>query len=341
MAAPAKGISHEDIIRDVRAGKIAPVYYLMGDEEYYIDKVSDFLVDTLMPEMDRDFNLDIVYGADVNCDQVVNLAQAYPMMADRRVVLVREAQNLRSLDALDAYLHHLTPTTVLIMCHKHGSLDKRKAFSKTLQQVGVVFESKRVYESQLPSFITSYMKRKGASMDPKAVQMLAEHVGADLCRLSAEMDKLVLALPQNEKVVTPSLIEELIGISKEYNDFELQSALAHRDVLRANRIVKYYQGNTRNFALPRTLSNIFTFFSDVMLAFYAPEKSDRGVAAWLERPEWKVKQDVIPACRNYSGVKVMHILAEIRKIDAASKGVGGCKTPADELLQELIFFILH
>lgn len=341
MAAQTKGITHEEIVRDVRAGKIAPVYYLMGEEDYYIDKVSDFLVDKLMPEMDRDFNLDIVYGSDINCDKVVELCQAYPMMADRRVVLVREAQNLRSLDALDAYLHHLTPTTVLIMCHKHGTLDKRKAVSKTLQQVGVVFESKRVYESQLPTFITAYMKRKGATMEQSAVQVLAEYVGADLCRLSSEMDKLVLALPEGQHEVTAALIEELTGISKEFNDFELQAALAHKDLLRANRIVKYYQGNPRSFALPRTLSNIFTLFSDVMLAFYAPEKSDRGVAAWLERPEWKVRQDVIPACRNYSGVKVMHILAEIRKTDAASKGVGGCKTPHEELLQDLIFFILH
>lgn len=340
MAAP-KGITHETIVRDVRAGKIAPVYYLMGEEDYYIDKLSDFLVNNLLKPEEKDFNLDIVYGAETTTDVVVDLARAYPMMADRRVVLVREAQAMRQLDGLEAYLKHLTPTTVLVMCHKHGKLDMRKAVSKALLEVGVVYESKRLWDSQLPTFITNYFKRNGVAVEPQAVQMLMGHVGADLCRLSTEMDKLIVALPSDNRVVTTVQVEQQTGMSREFNDFELQAALANRDVLRANQIAVYYQGNNKTFALPRTLSNLFTFFSDVMMSYYSPDKSDRGIAAWLGRTEWKVRQDILPALKNYSGIKVMQILDEIRKTDAAGKGVGGCKTPPEELLRELIFFILH
>ena len=340
MAQP-KGITHKEIIRDARAGNLAPIYYLMGDEPYYIDKVSDFLVETALKPEDRDFNLDVVYGADVSMNQVIELAHAYPMMADRRVVLVREAQAIRSLDGLEQYAQHFTPTTVLILCHKYGKLDARKAVYKNIQQVGVIYESKRLYDSQLPTFITEYASRKKVEIEPQAVQMLADHVGADLSRLAAELDKLILALPQSGGRITADRVEELTGVSKDFNNFELMGALAQRDVLRAMRIVKYFQSSPKGFSLQASISGIFTFFSDVMLAFYAPKKDENGIADWLGKPGWKVRQDILPACRNYSGVKVMQILGEIRRIDGASKGVGGCRTAPGELLQELIFFILH
>ena len=337
----ARGITYEEILRDVKAQKIAPVYYLMGEEDYYIDKLSDAIVDAVLSEDEKDFNLDVVYGAETDVDKVIELAHAYPMMAERRVVLVREAQAIRSLEGLDAYLSHLTPTTVLIFCHKHGKLDARKAAAKALQQVGVVFESKRLYENQLPPFISQYFRQHGVDIEPQAIQMLAGHVGADLSRLTTEMDKLLLALPEGGRVVGTTLVEEQTGMSKDFNDYELMAALAQRNIFRANQIVKYYQGNPRSFAIVRTLSNLFTFFSDVMLAYYAPDRTDAGIAVWLGKSEWKVRQDVGPARRNYSGVKVMQILGEIRKTDAQSKGVGGCRTPHEELLQDLIFFILH
>ena len=298
------------------------------------------IVNAVLTEDEKDFNLDIVYGAEVDIDKVIELAHAYPMMAEKRVVLVREAQAIRSLEGLDTYLAHLTPTTVLVFCHKHGKLDARKAAAKALQQVGVVFESKRLFDNQLAPFISRYFSQHNVDIEPQAIQMLAGHVGSDLSRLTTEMDKLLLALNGN-RVVGAALVEEQTGMSKDFNDFELQSALAMRNIFRANQIVKYYQGNPRSFFITRTLTNLFTFFSDVMLSYYAPDKSDAGIAAWLGKTEWKVRQDIGPARRNYSGVKVMQILGEIRKTDAKSKGVEGVRTPHEELLQDLIFFILH
>ena len=336
----AKGITYDDILRDLKAQKVSPVYYLMGEEDYFIDKLSDAIVEAALTEDEKDFNLDIVYGAEVDIEKVIELAHAYPMMAERRVVLVREAQAIRSLDGLEAYLAHLTPTTVLVFCHKHGKLDARKAAAKAIQEVGVIFESKRLYDNQLAPFISQYFHQHNVDIEPQAIQMLAGHVGSDLSRLTTEMDKLLLALNGN-RVVGAALVEEQTGMSKDFNDFELQAALAQRNIFRANQIVKYYQGNPRSFFIGRTLTNLFTFFSDVMLAYYAPDKSDAGIAAWLGKMEWKVRQDIGPARRNYSGVKVMQILAEIRTTDAKSKGVGGVRTPHEELLQDLIFFILH
>ena len=336
----AKGITYDDILRDLKAKKVAPVYYLMGDEDYFIDKLSDAIVEAVLTEDEKDFNLDILYGAEAEMDKVIELARAYPMMAEKRVVLVREAQAMRSIEGLETYLAHLTPTTVLVFCHKHGKLDTRKAAAKAIQQVGVIYESKRLYDNQVASFISQYLHKHNVDIEPQAIQMLASHVGSDLSRLTTEMDKLLLAL-NGGRVVGASLVEEQTGVSKDFNDFELQSALAQRNIFRANQIVKYYQGNPRSFFITRTLTNLFTFFSDVMLAFYAPEKNDAGIAAWLGKPEWKIRMDIGPARRNYSGVKVMQILSEIRKTDAQSKGVGGVRTPHEELLQDLIFFILH
>jgi len=336
-----QGISHEAVMRDVRAGKVAPIYYLMGDEPYYIDMLSDFIVNSLLKPEEKDFNLDIVYGLEADVAKITDLARAYPMMAERRVVLVREAQMLRSLDGLEAYLQHITPTTVLVMCHKNGTLARSKSVAKTIQKVGVMYESKKLWESQLPGFVTSYFKHRGATVEQDAVRMLVAHVGSDLSRLASEMDKLIVSLPADNKAVSVTHVEEVTGVSREFNDFELVSALAARDILRAQQIVKYYQGNSRTFALPASLSIMFTFFSDVMMAYYSPDKSDRGVAQWLGKSEWQVRRDIMPARNNYSGRKVMQILDEIRKTDAAGKGVGGCRTAPDSLLQELIFFILH
>ena len=330
-----------DIVNDVRVGKFAPVYLLMGEEDYYIDMLSQYIAEQGLKPEERDFNLDLLYGAETRGNDVISISRQFPVMAERRVVVVREFQALPDKDVLSAYAKNPNPTTVLVLCHKHGKLDGRRALGAEIKKVGVVFESRRLYDRELPPFVTNYMQRRQKTIQPAAVQMLCDHVGSDLSRLVAEMDKLIMALPQGESRVETTLVEELTGVSKDFNNFELQSALAQRDVYKANQIVKYFDSNPRSFALPATLSSLFSLFSDALLAYFAPQQTDDGIAQYLGRSTWVARQAVIPVRRNYSGKKVMDIISEIRQTDAKSKGVGGCKTPPGDLLKELVFFILH
>lgn len=330
-----------DIVKDVRAGKFAPIYLLMGDEDYYIDMLSQFIADNALKAEERDFNYDLLYGAETRANDIINVARQYPMMADRRVVLVREFQSLNDKDTLAAYAKNPTLSTILILCHKHGKYDTRRTLAQEIKRQGVVFESKRFYDNELPPFVNNYMQRHQKTIEPAAAQMLCDHVGSDLSRLVAEMDKLLMALPQGENRVGARLVEELTGMSKDFNNFELHNALAVRDVYKANQIVKYFDSNPRTFALPVTLSSLFNFFSDVLMAYFAPSQTDDGIAQYLGKSTWVARRALIPACRNYSGKKVMDILSEIRQTDAKSKGVGGCKSSPGDLLKELIFYILH
>lgn len=340
-AKAATGASYDDVVREIKAGQFKPVYYLMGDEDFYIDNLSQMIVDAALKEDERDFNLDVMYGSEVNANQVIQFAQGLPMMASRRVVLLREAQQMDDRENLASYVQHYNPSTILVVCHKHGKLDARRQLAQEVKRVGVLFESKRLYDSQLPGFVSSYLKARRMDIEPAAIQMLCEHVGSDLSRLSSEMDKLILATPSNETRITTLLVEEQTGISKDFNSYELQNALAARDVVKANKIVNYFNSNPRSFALPPTLASLFGFFSDLMLAYYSPEKSENGIANWLGKTPWQIRQAILPAMRNYTGNKVIQILSEIRRTDAKSKGVGGCRTAPGDLLRELVFFILH
>ena len=346
MAKKQQGISYEDIVRQVRAGEFKPIYYLMGEEPYYIDRVADYIVEQALTEDERDFNLTILYGSQTTGEEVVNAAKRYPMMAERQVVVVREAQGLLHKEALAFYAQKPLASTVLVICHKNGTLDLRTNLAKEIQKAGIIFESPKLYDRELPSFVANYVRRKGLEIAPDANQILCEHVGADLSRLASELDKLALALSagggaDGAKRIDSQLIEEHIGISKEFNSFELVAALAAKDVLKANRIVKYFDSNPKNFALQPTLSTIFKFFSDLMLAYYSPLKTEEGIAAWLEQSVWQVRKNVTPAMRMYTAMKVYTIIGEIRKTDAASKGVGGQKNTDGDLLKELVYTILH
>ncbi len=340
MAKKATGISYEDIVRQVRAGDFKPIYYLMGEESYYIDRVSDYIVEQALTEDERDFNLTILYGPQTVGEEVVNAAKRYPMMAERQVVVVREAQGLPNKDALTFYAQRPMPSTILILCHKNGTLDRRTNLAKEIQKAGIVFESPKLKDYQLPGFVNSYVRRKGLEIEPDACQVLCEHVGTDLNRLASELDKLVVALGEHGRITTQS-IQDNIGISKEYNSFELVAALAEKNVLKANRIVKYFDSNPKNFALQPTLATLFKFYSELLLAYYAPNRSEEGIAAWLEQSTWQVRRNILPAMRVYTAMKVYTIIGEIRRTDGASKGVGGQKTSDGDLLKELVFMILH
>ncbi len=340
MAKKAGGISYEEIVRQVRAGDFKPVYYLMGDEPYYIDRVSDYIVEQALKEEERDFNLTILYGPQTTGEEVVNAAKRYPMMAERQVVVVREAQSLEHREMLSYYVQKPLASTVLIICHKNGTLDRRTNLAKEVQKAGIIFESNKLYDRELPTFATSYVRRKGSEIAPDACMILCEHVGADLNRLAGELDKLIVAVGEGKRIDAQA-IQDNIGISKEYNSFELVAALSMRDVVKSNRIVKYFDANPKNFALQPTLSTLFKFYTDLMLAYYSPVKSEQGIADWLGQSTWQVKKNVLPAMRMYSAMKVYEIIGEIRRTDAASKGVGGQKTSDGDLLKELVFQILH
>ena len=247
-------ITCDDILRELKAGQYRPIYYLMGEEPYYIDLISDYITDNVLNETEKEFNLTVVYGADVDVAAIINAAKRYPMMSEHQVVVVKEAQNIRNIEELSYYLQKPLLSTILVICHKHGVLDKRKKLAAEIEKSGILFESRKVKESQLPAFITSYMKRKGIDLEPKATSMLADFVGTDLSRLTGELEKLIITLPKGQTRVTPEQIERNIGISKDYNNFELRSAIVEKDVLKANRIIKYFEENPKTNPIQMTLS---------------------------------------------------------------------------------------
>jgi DNA polymerase-3 subunit delta len=337
----AKEITYEAIVRDIKEKHFKPIYYLMGEESYYIDRIADYIADTALTETEKEFNQTILYGADTDIHSIINAAKRYPMMADHQVVIIKEAQSIKNMEELSFYLQKPQPATILVICHKHGVIDRRKKLSAEIEKVGVLFESKKVKDGQLPGWIAAYLKRKSVDIEPKAAEMMAEFVGADLSRMSGELEKLIITLPAGKNRITPEQIERNIGISKDYNNFELKNALLARDVLKANRIIKYFEENPKANPIQVTLAMLFSFYSNLMLAYYAPEKSEQGVAAQLGlRTTWQARE-YIQAMRLYSGVKVMQIIGEIRYCDAKSKGVGNSSMSDGELLKELVFKILH
>ena len=333
--------TYDDILKELRGKQYRPVYYLMGDEPYYIDLIADYIEQQVLTETEKEFNLTVMYGADVEMATIINTAKRYPMMAEHQVVIVKEAQAVRNMDELSYYLQKPLQSTILVLCHKHGVIDRRKKLAAEIEKTGILFESKKIKEAQLPGFITSYLKRKGTDIEPKAAAMLAEFVGTDLSRLTGELEKLIITMPKGLTRVTPEQVEQNIGISKDYNNFELRSALVEKDVLKANRIIKYFEDNPKNNPLQMTLSLLFGFFSNLMLAYYAPEKSEQGVATYLGlKSPWQARE-YLTAMRRYSGVKTMQIIGEIRTADARSKGVENSSMSDSDILRELVFKILH
>lgn len=336
-----KVFTYEEIVRDVKNGVYVPIYFLMGEEDYYIDRISEYIADRVLTEAEKEFNLTILYGADTDIATIINSAKRYPMMSKYQIVMVKEAQNLKNLDELTYYLQKPLMSTILVFCYKHGVLDRRKKLAAEIEKAGILFESKKLKDAQLSGFISSYLKRKRVDIEPKASEMMAEFVGGDLNRMAGELEKLVITLPDGCSRITPEQIERNIGISKDYNNFELRNALITKDVLKANLIVKYFNNNMKNNPLQVTLAVLFGFFSNLMLTYYAPGKSEQEIASFLGlRSPWQAK-DYLAAMKKYSGVKVMQIIGEIRLCDAKSKGVKNSSVSDGDLLRELIYFIMH
>lgn len=336
------GAVFAQIMKDLMAGKFSPIYILMGEESFYIDRIAQFISENVLRPEECDFNRSILFGADTTAAQVIDLCKGYPMMAEHRVVIVKEAQHLKHWEPIEKYLEKPVTSTILVLCYKNGSIDRRKKIVAKAEAVGVVFESKKLYDRELPGFVDTYLRQHQATIEPKALQMIIDHIGADLHRLVSELDKVLISLPETDRRVTPNIVEKEIGVSKDFNAFELRNAIIQRDVFKANQIVKYFDNNPKAGSLFAFLPLLFSYFQNLMIAYYAPHRNNEfEVASYLGlRGTWAVK-DYMIGMRNYSGMKVMQIIDKMREIDAKSKGLDNPSIGAGELMKELVFFILH
>ncbi len=328
------------IINDIKGGNIKPIYFFMGDEPYYIDKLTEYIEQNVLQEHERDFNQTILYGRDVTMDDVVGSAKRYPMMADRQVVIVREAQDLsRTIDALESYAENPQPTTVLVFAYKYKTLDKRKKVTKLIDKHGLVFESKKLYENQVGTWISRLLQGKGYTIEPKANAMLVEFLGNDLSKISNELTKLEIILPKGH-TITAKDIEVNIGFSKDFNVFELQNALGSKNQLKAYQIAQYFADNPKDNPMVVTTSLVFSFFVKLLKYHGIKDKNPKTVAPMLGVSPFFLK-DYDVALKNYPMRKVSAIIAALRDIDVKSKGVGANALPNHDLLKEMLVKIFN
>lgn len=330
----------KQLVNDIKRGTIKPIYFLMGEEPYYIDKISDFIEDNLLAEEEKGFNQMVLYGRDVSIDDIVGNAKRYPMMAERQVVIVKEAQDLsRTIEKLVSYVENPQPTTVLVINYKYKKLDKRKALYKAINKVGVVYESKKLYENQVADWIRRVLSPKGYSISPKAAQMLVEFLGTDLSKINNELEKLQLIIPK-EQQITPELVEENIGISKDFNNFELRKAIGEKNVVKVHQIVNYFADNPKDNPMVVTVSLLYNFFSQLLHLHGLNDRSPRAIASSLRINPYFVNE-YVNAARNYPMKKVSKVIATLREFDVKSKGVGANAVPQGDLLRELMVRIMN
>ena len=333
-------ITYDALIRDIKAKKFRPVYVLMGEEAYYIDMLQKAILDNALSEEDRDFCLNVFYGANTSANEVINAARSFPM-GDRLLVVVRGAEELADIDELSFYLANPQPTTILLIVNKGGKFDRRKKFMSLAEKLGVVFESNKVKESVLPSFVSSFFQTRGYSIDNKSVSLVVESVGNDLTKLYTEMNKLANALGNQQRDITPEIIEQHIGISKDFNNFEFQDALIYKNSFKAFQIAKYFDENEKLHPLGKVLPVIFKFFTTLLTAYYCPTREENVMAEYMGMKPWQLKRNIFPALRNYPAAKILSVLLAIKDAEEKSNGIGGCKLSNGEILKQLIFFILH
>lgn len=333
------------ILKNLKAGQYAPIYFLHGEEPYYIDLISDEIETNALDEAAKGFNQIVLYGKDVRINDILGNARRFPMMSNRQVVIVKEAQNILDLGKeegdkqLMQYLANPQPSTILVFCHKHKTLDKRKVLFKAFEKHAVILTSSKLYDNQVPDWIRGYIKDKGFSITDKGVFMLSEFIGNNLERLSNEIDKLLINL--KEKVeINDHHIQKYIGISKEYNVFELQKAVATRDILKANKIVRYFEANPKSNPVIPVISVFYSFFSKLLVLHTTQDKSENNLASVLKINRFFIK-DYLVAARNYPPGKVVSVVQDLRHADLQSKGVNAANLPDEEILKELIFKILH
>ncbi|MDR3651885.1 MAG: DNA polymerase III subunit delta [Paludibacter sp.] len=332
--------TYEQILTDLRKKEYSPIYFLMGEEPYYIDVLSDFIQKNVLDKTEKEFDMSILYGKDVDISAVINAAKRYPMMGAYQVLIVKEAQLIKEWDNLLHYLSNPLKSTILVFCYKYGTPDKRKKWFQEISKIATVYESVKLRDYEVSSWITKYCKAKNVAIDDKAVAMISDFLGTDLSKLVNELDKLILTKPADFKSITPELVEKNIGISKDFNVFELQVALINKDVLKANRIIRYFAENKKANPLVMVLSQLFKFFSDLMIYHYLSDKSQGVVASELKINPYFVK-DYQKAAQSFGAWKTMNIISFIRETDARYKGIDNPSTDEGDLMKELIFKILH
>jgi DNA polymerase III subunit delta len=336
-----------EIINDIKKRRLKPLYLLHGEEPYFIDMVSDFAEQNLLSDAEKSFNQTVLYGKDTDIMTVLGAAKRYPMMSDYQLVLVKEAQDMKwgkedddkkGMDPFLSYLENPLPGTVLIFCYKYGKFDKRKKTYKAIEKTGLVFESIALYDNKIPEWIEDYASGKGYKTDPQASAMMAEYLGNDLSKIANELDKLMLNVSAGQ-TITVKHVQDNIGISKEYNVFELQSALGRKDPFKVNQIINYFEANPKANPIVLVMANLNSFFSKVLLYHYVKERAPQNLAAELGVKPFFVK-DYEQAARSYNYGKTMQIISLLREYDLKSKGVDSNDGPG-ELMKELMFKILH
>ena len=333
------------ILKSLKAGQYAPIYFLQGEEPYYIDLISDIIELNALDESAKGFNQMILYGKDVRMSDILNNAKRFPMMSDRQVVIVKEAQSTLHFGKetgdklLMAYLENPLPSTILVFCYKHKKLDMRKAISKALEKHTVMLTSNKLYDNQVPDWVRDYFAQKQFKITDKGVFMLAEFIGNNLERLSNEIDKMLINF--KEKVeIDDHIIQKYVGISKEYNAFELQKAVVLREIVKANKIINYFEMNPKNNPVIPIISILYAFFSKLLILHGTQDKSDNHLASVLKVNRFFIR-DYLAAARNYPVNKVVSVIHDLRHADLQSKGVNAANLPDGQILKELIFKIMH
>ena len=332
-------MNYKEIISSISNKDFHPIYFLMGEEPFYIDKISDYIAENVLESQEKEFNQSVLYGKEVDIAQIIAEAKQFPFGSTHRVVIVKEAQNIKNIEDLESYLNNPQPSTLLVICYKYKKLDKRKKFTKTLVKKALLFESKRLYDNQVPDWIAKYLTEKGHKIEEKASFMLAEFLGTELANISNELDKLTLIVKKEEKI-TAGIVEKNIGISKDYNIFEFQQALGSKNILKSNQIVNHFSANPKAHPLVVTLGMLFSFFQKIMTFHSLKDKSKNSVATELKVNPYFVQQ-YNRAAHNYSQNKLFDIFTLLKVYDLKSKGVNNTSTNDGELLKELVYKILH
>lgn len=333
-------MTFEALLKDLKAKKYAPVYLLHGEEAFFIDKISSYIEEHVLTESEKAFNQIVLYGKEVAAEQVIDNARQFPMMAQHRVVVIKEAQAMNKIDQLVGYIENPSPQTILVIDHKYKKLDGRSKLNKVIKSKGVIFESKKLYDNQVAPWITRAVAAKGKSIDPKAAEIMAEYLGSDLSKVSNEIDKILVNIKE-QKAITEDIVQEQVGITKDYNVFELQKCIGARDTEKVFRIVKYFGDNPKSSPLVVVVSSLFSYFSKVYTTAYYKNKAPDKELAQLVGVSPFFMGEYKQAAKNYSVGKLVDVFAALKIADLKSKGVGSRGTEENEILRELMIQILY